>query len=584
MSSTKVPTCMATLQGARFFARAEIMPSKQPPIGLVTIEIASNRRRNFESARVMAACCKEDREPGCLHQQEVQQPVCHPERDELSSVCRRRRCLAPGHLSQGRGMVDQMSVTLSAINSTARRSAKKPALYVGLAGDAPHTAPARISLAGVDRLDVGRGDKRTVTRQVTNGLTCVVVTLADARLSSQHARLSRIDSAWVAEDLKSKNGTLIGRQRITRHCLADGDAILVGHSVLVFRDHGGDGGDCDGAPAAPATGFTTMSSTLATQFAELALAARSSVPIEITGESGTGKELAARAVHALSGRGGKFAAINCGALPSSLLEGELFGHKKGAYTGAVDDRLGLVRSADRGTLFLDEIAELPAASQAALLRVLQEGEVMPLGGDRAVKVDLRVVTATHKDLDAEVAANRFRADLRARLLGVQFALPPLRRRLEDLGLLITMLLGRLAPGREVRFSADAVAALYAYDWPLNIRELERALAAALAVAHDRIELRHLPPALRPPASASGIDASQATITGPVVARLRSAAVAPGIDLAALSIADRAIHDQLVAALERHGWNLAAVARELKKDRTQIRRWMKRFGLSRDAAD
>jgi transcriptional regulator with GAF, ATPase, and Fis domain len=383
-----------------------------------------------------------------------------------------------------------------------------------------------------------------------------VLELGDARLSSQHARITRLGAAWFVEDLQSKNGTWIGARKVTRHALADGDAILVGHTMLLFRGSGGEDGDLE-RPAVIDAGFATFSAPLAARFADLATAAKSNVPIEIVGETGTGKELAARAIHALSGRTGKLATLNCGAIPGTLLEGELFGHKKGAYTGATEDRVGRVRDADGGTLFLDEIAELPTSSQAALLRVLQEGEVVPLGADRAVKVDLRIVTATHQDLEAAVAGDRFRADLRARLLGVRLVLPPLRERLEDLGMLVATLLDRIAPGREVAFSADAVAALYAYDWPLNIRELERALAAAVAVARDRIELQHLPAALQAQPAPETVDESS------------------------LSTEDRTIRASLVAAIDRHGGNLAAVARDLGKDRTQVRRWMKRFGLSRD---
>jgi DNA-binding NtrC family response regulator len=455
-----------------------------------------------------------------------------------------------------------MSETLSAIVSPAKRGRGKPALYVGLAGDAPRTSAARISLAGLDRVDLGRGDARSVVRSTAGGVDAVALSLADARLSGRHARLSRLGTAWVIEDLGSKNGTWIAGQRVTRHPLVDGDAVIVGHTALVYRDAGGEEKDVDAPPAPPAPGLATLSPILAMRFGELARAAQSIVPIEITGESGTGKELVAQAVHTLSRRTGRFVAINCGALPGTLIEGELFGHKKGAYTGAEGERAGLVRSADGGTLFLDEIAELPPSSQAALLRVLQEGEVVPLGSDRPIKVDVRIVTATHKQLDGEVNANRFRADLRARLLGVGVALPALRDRREDLGLLVTTLLDRLAGGREIAFVADTVAALYAHTWPLNIRELERALAAALAVARDRIEVDHLPAQLRagdsakPPAAAA-------------------------VDPATLTADDRVLKDSLSAAIDKHAGNLAAVARELGKDRTQIRRWMKRFGLSRD---
>lgn len=214
-----------------------------------------------------------------------------------------------------------------------------------------------------------------------------------------------------------------------------------------------------------------------------------------------------------------------------------------------------MRSADRGTLFLDEIGELPAPAQASLLRVLQEREVLPIGADRPVSVDLRVVTATHRSLDDDVATNRFRADLRARLLGITAELPPLRARREDLGHIVTELLTRLDSRRDLAFTADAVGALYTYDWPLNIRELERVLAAAVAVTRDRIELKHLSPTVVTPTPPTVITATTD---------------------------DDALRAILVAALARHDGNVAAVARELGKDRTQIRRWMKRFELSRDS--
>jgi DNA-binding NtrC family response regulator len=444
-----------------------------------------------------------------------------------------------------------MTDTLSVIVSKGRKTHSAAALYIGIAADAPRTPGTRVSLRGIDRVELGRGARRTIARKQAGGADIVSLELGDARMSSQHARVTRVGGAWVLEDLGSKNGTLVGTAPITRHELEDGDVFLVGHTAVVFRTAGGEAGDLDGAaPVAP--GLATLSPALADAFQQLASAARTTVPIEITGETGTGKELAARAVHALSGRPGAFGAVNCGALAGTLLEGELFGHKKGAYTGADSDRAGLVRATDRGTFFLDEIAELPASSQAALLRVLQEGEVVPVGDDRAVKVDLRVVTATHKSLDREVDAGRFRADLRARLLGVAIAIPPLRERREDLATLVATLLDRVAPDRAVMFSLDSIAALYAHHWPLNIRELERALAAALAVAGDRIELQHLPPALRSESAAKPAPPEE----------------------------DSETRTQLAAALDRHAGNIAAVARELGKDPTQIRRWMKRFGLTR----
>jgi DNA-binding NtrC family response regulator len=452
--------------------------------------------------------------------------------------------------------------TLSAIVSKGRDKNTSPVLFVGLAADSPRSPPARFSLAAIDRVELRRGERRLATRDVG----VLSLTLADLRMSSQHARLARSGTTWLIEDLGSKNGTWIGTKRVSRHALVDGDVIVVGHTILVFRDAGGDAEDLEELPSR-VPGLATVSPVLAARFEQLVSAARTMVPIEITGETGTGKELVAHAVHQLSNRSGRFIAVNCGALPANLVEAELFGHRKGAFTGAGEERAGLVRSADGGTLFLDEIGELPRSAQTALLRVLQEAEVLPIGADRAIRVDLRIVTATHREIDRDVATNLFRADLRARLLGVSIELPSLRDRREDLGHLVTALLDRLAPDRTIRFTIDAAAALYMHDWPLNIRELERALAAALTTGHDRVELRDLPAGVGNLAWPGAIDSAEPAITP------------------ALSDDERAARDALIAAIARHEGNLTAVARELGKDRTQIRRWMKRWGLSRtDEAD
>ncbi len=453
-----------------------------------------------------------------------------------------------------RVMLAGVSDTLSAIMSTGSGQRQRPALYLGLAGDAPQTPPARFSLDRVDRIDILRGTKSGASLGSEDGVQVMSLAICDARMSSQHARITRVGRGWCLEDRNSKNGTWVGTQRIgAPHLLADGDAFVVGHSVLVFRDHGGEAGDVERPADPPALGLATMSPRIAELFGTVVRAARNTIPIEILGETGTGKELIARAIHQLSGRAGRFIAVNCGALPPNLIEAELFGHKKGAFTGAGEERSGLVRNASGGTLFLDEIGELPAAAQASLLRVLQECEVLPIGADHPVKVDLRVVSATHRNLDEDVEANRFRADLRARLIGVAIELPPLRDRLEDLAQLVATLLKRHAPERHITFSADALTALYTYAWPLNIRELERSLAAALVVASDRIELHHLPPTLRGKPVPNA--ATPTTSQDPLRAALEN-------------------------ALLRHEGNIAAVARELERDPKQIRRWMTRFGISR----
>ncbi len=226
-------------------------------------------------------------------------------------------------------------------------------------------------------------------------------------------------------------------------------------------------------------------------------AAPSTATVLLTGESGTGKELAARFVHEQSSRArGTFVAINCGALPESLLEAELFGVEKGAYTGATARREGRFERASGGTLFLDEIGEMPPSAQVKLLRVLQEGEIERLGGTQTVKVDVRVVAATNKDLAREVAEGRFREDLFYRLNVVAVRIPSLATRREDIPLLADFFLRRYAQknGKTVRgFSSDALASLENYAWPGNVRELQHAIERAVVLCRsDVVERGDLP--------------------------------------------------------------------------------------------
>jgi transcriptional regulator of acetoin/glycerol metabolism len=206
-------------------------------------------------------------------------------------------------------------------------------------------------------------------------------------------------------------------------------------------------------------------------------------------------------------------------------------------------------------LFLDEVGDLAPASQAALLRVLQEREVVPVGGSQAIPVDFRLVAATHHDLDAKISDGSFRRDLYARLAGFQVELPPLRDRLHELGLLAGTLLHRLAPGRTIELAVDAVRALARHDWPMNVRELERCLATALALAGP----------------AGAIEAAHLQIPPP----------APRDAEAALADDDRARRDELIELLRRHGGNVSAVARHLGKARMQIQRWLHRYGIDPD---
>jgi DNA-binding NtrC family response regulator len=221
----------------------------------------------------------------------------------------------------------------------------------------------------------------------------------------------------------------------------------------------------------------------------------------VTGESGTGKELVARMLHDLGPRReGPFVALNCGALAENLIEAELFGHERGAFTGAERKREGRFKAADGGTLFLDEIAELPAHAQAKLLRVLQEGSFEPIGSDTTVKVDVRVVSATHRDLRDRIREGLFREDLFYRINVIQIAVPPLRDRPGDLTLLVQYFLRRFAPpGRTPAISPEAWAAFAGHSWPGNVRELSHAIQHAVVLSGGgEITAEHLPNALSPP--------------------------------------------------------------------------------------
>jgi len=221
-------------------------------------------------------------------------------------------------------------------------------------------------------------------------------------------------------------------------------------------------------------------------------------PVLITGESGTGKELVARAIHyrgLLSKR--PFVAVDCGSLVPTLIESELFGYEKGAFTGALRSKEGLFQSANGGTIFLDEIGELSQELQAKLLRVLQEKEVRPVGSNQKIKVDVRVIAATNRDLEAAQKEGKFRKDLYFRLNVVTLHLPPLRERRSDVTALVHYFLDRFAPGKTLGISPEAMRCMLQYDWPGNVRELENCIERAVALgSQDVLELADLPPAVR----------------------------------------------------------------------------------------
>jgi transcriptional regulator with PAS, ATPase and Fis domain len=475
--------------------------------------------------------------------------------------------------------------TLSSVRAPVERLAGEgsPALVILVDGEAPLEPGDLIALKGVSLLEFGRGAQR----RISAGAAIGDVRLADRFMSTRHARLAVQGQSLVLEDLGSKNGTLVNGRRISRQALVDGDLIELGHTVLAYRENLA---VKDDAESEPVPGFATFSPEFAERRDKLRALAPSPVSVLVRGETGTGKELMARGVHQLSGARGAFVAVNCGALPAGLLESELFGYRKGSFSGAMKDHVGLVRAAEGGTLFLDEIGDLPLGAQASLLRVLQEREVLPIGEVRPVKVDFRLVSATHRDLDALVAAGDFRQDLYARISGFVLDLPPLRRRREDLGLLLRAMLRRLGDvAKGARFGTDALLALYRYDWPLNMRELEKYLEAALVLAGaggSAVRVSHLPDVVQR-GSGGAVGAEGATSPSSSGARTPAAPAgpagpnAPAGPAAALSADDLARKVELEALLKEHRGNITAVAEAMGKARVQIRRWMKRYGLSKD---
>ena len=263
-------------------------------------------------------------------------------------------------------------------------------------------------------------------------------------------------------------------------------------------------------------GIVAQSEAMLAFLKTVARVARHDTTVLITGESGTGKELVARGIHAASGRAAMpFLAVNCGGMPEQLVESELFGHVKGAFTGADKEHKGIFQEACGGTLFLDEIGELPAGAQVKLLRVLQEREVRPVGGVRPLPVDVRVLAATARDLAEEVGAGRFREDLFFRLNVIPLQVPPLRERKEDIPPLCRHLLDKIGRkfGREVpELSAPALALLLRHQWPGNVRELENTLERAVVLADRVILPEHLPPQLAGAEGESGLEALLGTFS------------------------------------------------------------------------
>jgi transcriptional regulator of acetoin/glycerol metabolism len=415
------------------------------------------------------------------------------------------------------------------LNSTTSPS---PSTGIGLTGKRATRVlwvhPQRVSMSLASRqMVVGRDDD------------CDTV-LTGTELSRRHAEF-RVDGPLVAvRDLASRNGVYVNGERITDAPLLSGDVIRCGEWIGVVVSE-----PADAPPFAEITPGWWGGAKLAAAVQPLRHV-QGELPVIVQGETGTGKEGSAHAVHLWSGRKGPFVALNCAALPAELAEAELFGYRKGAFTGANQTSLGLFRAAEGGTLFLDEILELPVPLQAKLLRVLEDRKVRSLGETRDVAIDVRVVAATQESLADAVAMRRFRADLHARLDGLTVVLPPLRDRREDVVPLFLELLRAHTGGRPPAVEPKLVEALCLYDWPLNVRELALLARRLLSLNGHESVLRkaHLPERMIGRVAADGSGDAAGDASGP------ARATAPGDKRARRATDDQSEFEALIEALRR----------------------------------
>ena len=430
------------------------------------------------------------------------------------------------------------------------------------------TGRVRCQLIVIDGPDRGRACRLGQGAATIGTDAGCELTLSDDRVSAKHLAVEAVESRFVVRDLGSTNGTWYEGSRITEVTVPAGSTLLAGRTALRIEP---EAQPLDLPPSQARRFGELVGESLAMRevFAVLERIAVSDATLLVEGETGTGKELVARAVHDASPRRrGPFVAVDCGALPEGLLESELFGHVRGAFTGAANARSGMIVRADGGTLFLDELGRISPTLQARLLRVLEERMVRPLGGDAERAVDVRVIAASRDDLDAEVAAGRFRPDLLYRLAVVRVALPPLRTRREDIPLLVRDLLRRRGLADEAP-SGAGLDRLVAHGWPGNVRELRNVIDRAIALAPGAQRFSDLVIRIDPsPLAGEGL----AVRSDLPYAEAKAAVLH---DLERRYVAD---------VLARTGGNLSAASRESGIDRKQLRALGRKHGLVDGPAD
>jgi len=399
---------------------------------------------------------------------------------------------------------------------------------------------------------------------------CDLVLSEDRTASRQHCEVQSTDKGYLVVDLNSTNGTFLDGRRIERAYLSPGSRILVGQSTILFAPIDEEV-TVEPDPEGQLGGMIGRSLKMRQIFGLIRKVAPMDVSIIIQGETGTGKELVARAIHELSSRRqGPLVVLDCGAIPPNLIESELFGHEKGAFTGATSSRAGAFERANGGTIFLDELGELRLDLQPKLLRVLESREVRRVGGNDVIDVDVRVVAATNRDLPKEIQAGNFREDLYFRLSVISIQLPPLRQRADDIPFILRNALADqelVAKAGKKSFTDAAMAQLQGYPWPGNVRELLNVVSHVVTLTDGpTIDVPHLPARIRGAQKEAGLTFNEHLSFKDAKEQL-------------LEAFEREYLGQL---LKRCEGNVSRAARESGLHRKSIERLMKKYQLDAKA--